>query len=190
MGGTMRTVVYGTSFALSSGAGSPGGYVFSANGIFDPDITGTGGQPMGFDQMMLFYNHYTVVRSRISVVVKCTSASGAVAAIQLAGTSTLLTTHERINETGRAAMQWLQKSDVTGSSCTLRSSATAGVFQGVVDVKDDPDMRGDAASNPTEQLYYIIYAFYPPDATVVSIVALVRLEYDTWFHEPRAPPLS
>jgi len=33
--------------------------------MYDPDITGTGHQPAGFDQMMLSYEHYIVTRARI-----------------------------------------------------------------------------------------------------------------------------
>lgn len=52
------------SFSLVSGFAS---YVFSANGLYDPNITGTGHQPYYFDQLMALYNHYTVLKSRIKV---------------------------------------------------------------------------------------------------------------------------
>jgi len=48
---------------------------FSANGLYDPDITGTGHQPKAFDEWMAVYNHYNVVGSRISV--KLVSPHGA-----------------------------------------------------------------------------------------------------------------
>lgn len=35
-------------------------YVFSLNGLFDPNITGTGHQPRGYDQITPFYKAYTV----------------------------------------------------------------------------------------------------------------------------------
>lgn len=40
-------------------------YIFSCNGMYDPNITGTGHQPMYFDQLMALYNHYTVHSSTL-----------------------------------------------------------------------------------------------------------------------------
>jgi len=39
-------------------------YVMSCNGLFDPNITGTGRQPLYFDQLTALYNHYVVIGSK------------------------------------------------------------------------------------------------------------------------------
>jgi len=173
-----------------SGAGSAGAYVFSANGCFDPDITGTGGQPMGFDQMMIFYNHYTVMRSKIQVVFRSTSAVGRVVCIAVSGSATPLTSIEQIEENGRCVLAWLNPTGIADSHARLTAPANMTKFQGLVQVKDDPDMRGDASSNPAEQVYYLLYCWNPIDVTVVSAGCSVRIEYDVWFHEPRSASLS
>lgn len=41
--------------------------VFRLNGIYDPNLTGTGHQPMGHDQWNNFYNEYQVYGSAINV---------------------------------------------------------------------------------------------------------------------------
>lgn len=48
-------------------AGNLGDNVYRGNSLFDPDLTGTGGQPMGFDQWSAFYGSYTVLGSSIDV---------------------------------------------------------------------------------------------------------------------------
>lgn len=42
-------------------------YEFRANGCFDPDVTGTGHQPRGFDQYGQLYDRYVVTSSKITV---------------------------------------------------------------------------------------------------------------------------
>lgn len=47
--------------------GTPEYYLWGANNAYDPDHTGTGHQPMGFDQMAEVYGSYAVVGSKIHV---------------------------------------------------------------------------------------------------------------------------
>jgi len=188
---TKRTVQYAFNFlSVTSGAGSAGAYVFSANGLFDPDITGTGHQPMGFDQMMLFYNHYTVTNSRMRLQYEAGSAVAPTVCLAVSGTSTALTASTQIMETGRCVLGWPTSIGVAMSHGSLTSFCNLRTFQGLRNVIDDPDMRGDAASNPTEQVYYIVYVWCPNDSTVVSASIQGLIEFDTIFHEPKAPPQS
>lgn len=59
--------------------GASGGAVlnnFRANSLFDPDRTGTGHQPIGFDEWAVFYNRYTVVSSKIKIIAFGSAATG------------------------------------------------------------------------------------------------------------------
>lgn len=188
---TRRTLSYVSNFiGISSGAATAGAYVFSANGLFDPDITSTGTQPMGFDQMMGFFNHYTVLSSKCSVVYSSATAANPVVALAVSGTNTPLTSIEQICEQGKVDWCWLTGTGVANSKACLNAVVDCRKFQGLVNILDDPNMRGDVASNPTEQIYFILYVWYPVDTSVVSAGASVRIEYDVMFHEPRSPPLS
>lgn len=56
---------YTTFFTLS---GTPtGSWKFRGNSIHDPDLTGTGGQPLGHDQWEAFYEKYCVNGSKIQL---------------------------------------------------------------------------------------------------------------------------
>lgn len=48
---------------------------FAINGLFDPDISGTGHQPLAFDQFMSFYGRYEVKASKISAQILLNSNS-------------------------------------------------------------------------------------------------------------------
>jgi len=55
---------------------------------------------------------------------------------------------------------------------------------------DDPNMRGDAASNPTEQMYFHLTTWNPYSSVQITSNFQVLIEYDVMFHEPRTPSLS
>ena len=56
-----------SNLTLDPGAGLITSSVYSANSLYDPDITATGHQPMGFDQWSKIYRRYTVLSSKITV---------------------------------------------------------------------------------------------------------------------------
>jgi hypothetical protein len=58
------TMRYRESLTMSSTAGL-GTYRFSMNSIFDPNVTGGGHQPLGYDQWAAFYQQYEVKASHI-----------------------------------------------------------------------------------------------------------------------------
>lgn len=58
---------YSEVVSINPSTGIPGHYLFRANGIFDPNYTGTGHQPYGHDQYAAIYNHYQVLESTITM---------------------------------------------------------------------------------------------------------------------------
>ena len=56
---------YNSTFTFSTG--SVGTYVYAGNSLYDPNITGAGGQPQGFDQWQGFYTRYRVRGCKIVV---------------------------------------------------------------------------------------------------------------------------
>lgn len=188
---TKRTLQYYAEVQVTGTVSSAAAYVFSANGVYDPDITGTGTQPMGFDQMMSFYNHYTVVRSRITAILSNTNTAELVSTgVLISGSSTVNTNIEDMVENGDVALATLTFYGQMGCIAKVSKTCVAARFQGIDDVMDDSQMRGDAASNPAEQMYFHIVAYNPYSSTAVNVKAQVVIEYDVMFHEPRKGPLS
>lgn len=62
--GKMR---YCTEVTVNPATASKVAHVFRANDLYDPDVTGIGHQPMGFDQIMQYYDHFKVIGSKITV---------------------------------------------------------------------------------------------------------------------------
>ena len=186
-----KVLNYYSTGTITSGASTANAYVFSANGLFDPDVTGTGGQPMSFDQAMTFFNHYTVHNARIRVTFMSNSTTLRVSVgLFVSGSSTVTTSIEQLLENGDGAFQVLEFAGAYGSAATFQRKLSTARFQSVTDVMDDPNMRGDSASNPTEQAYFHLVVYNSASATVVSTDFQAVIEYDSTFHEPRKGSLS
>lgn len=75
---TMLKFRYAQTVAFNSGGtGAPGFYVLSGNSLFDPDVSGTGHQPMGFDQWTAFYAQYLVMGCKVKATYSITTGSTA-----------------------------------------------------------------------------------------------------------------
>lgn len=181
---TTRKIRYSDSFSLSSTAGVVAGYVFSANGLYDPNITGTGHQPMGFDQLMLSYNHYAVTHATISVLFKSTASAFHSCAVRVAADAVIPTTPTTILEYGLLNTDTLEAKGVYGDVKRLSESVNIKKIQGVTNVVDDPSLRGDAASNPTEQTYFQIMIFDQSGGSCTCSVEVV-IDFVAVFTEPR-----
>jgi len=161
-------------------------YVLRANDLFDPDFTSTGHQPMGFDQMMLFYNHFCVIRARLIATFKCNSATNPSCALRVDANSTAITAVDRILEFGGVVTDTLEKNGVLGSNKTLQISLDVAKLQGVsiAAITADPTLRGDAATSPTEVSYFHLSLWDVAAGTGVCNIDFI-LEQEAVFMEPR-----
>jgi len=177
---------YYESNTYSSGIATAGGYVFSANGLYDPNITGLGHQPMGFDQMMLFYEHYTVTSCKITCnfIIPDPSFKHCVVGMLIAPDATLETNIGRLNENGMLVKKIMSPS-TQSTHCSLSMTLNLSKINGKKDVKSEDDFRGDVAANPVEQTYIHLYAYDPQLTNAVTVLFDCVLEYSGVFTEPR-----
>lgn len=179
-----RRLRYSTNITLTATSGIPAAYLFATNGLFDPDVTGVGHQPMGFDQIMLSYNHYCVFNSRIVATFKNTSANSPTVAIRLDANNSALTDITQIIEYGALQMEPLEAKNSYGANITLSSSVNIRKIQGSRFIQDDPDLRGGLSSNPVELTYFHIMLWDATSATSTCAVD-IQMEFDALFAEPR-----
>jgi hypothetical protein len=183
---------YAQSVALTGSVGSAAfGYFFSANGMFDPNFSGANHQPMGFDQIMQYFYHYAVKSASIRVQFHNSSAFVFNVGLMLSGQNTLASVvYTDILEAGQIAYTTLTPTGVNGSIATLRYHCDIAKYEGVRDVVDDPNLRGDVAANPQEQAYFVIVIWDPIGIVAPTCGIDVFIEYDAEFSEPRKGPQS
>jgi len=178
---------YSTSSALSAVSGVVQTYVFRANSLFDPDATGTGHQPMGFDQLMTWYNHYCVVAAKITVTFKAESGETGTVCIRQDASSTPLSVIDQIVEFGGLTMDTIDQVGYFGSQKTLSLSLDVAKLQGITPrdaITADATLRGDVVSDPSELTYFHVH-LWDAGGQDCSCNFTVVLEQESYFFEPR-----
>lgn len=190
-----RTRYFHKGLTITSGAtGACGTHVFSANGLFKSDITSTTGthQCLAFDELMLMYDHYTVVGSRIRVLLHNKSNTAKlVCGIYVADELAAETDARRIIENGRGKWGYLLEE---GSNSKSAREFTLGFstkkFFGIKDVIDRDSLKGDYSNNPSEQAYYHIWVADLATGGATDVDCTVELEYSAVLTEPQRLSLS
>lgn len=158
--------------------------VFAANGLYDPDLTGVGTQPRGFDQLCSstgLYSGYKVFGSKVSVrfVSQAADTTGITyVGISLRSSSTFATGPET-NLSDRYTVKKVLTGINSGTTRTLTNYFSAKKFLGLVDVKDEDALQGAYNSNPSRLLYFHVWACPCNTGVVepVALVALVQIDY-------------
>jgi hypothetical protein len=184
------TLSYAEKISINATSGVAATQVFSANGLYDPDVTGTGHQPRGFDQLMAMYDHYVVERARI--VVRTDNSGNSrpgILAIMVRDSATASSEILDYLENNRATK------GLTGCSGskqqTFSHSVDVGKFLGRSNVLADPELKGSASANPTEQLYFHVSIGDTDDITNLNAVfCIMEIQYDVVLIEPKVPSSS
>lgn len=173
-----KTKYVETRIALDPGVGgTPSTYVFSMNGLYDPNITGTGHQPIGFDQLMTMYDHYTVIgsRARITLFNRDSTYPQTIIA-HLKDDVTVSSDENTLLENGLNRYITVSPQGSAGCNKSLQLNCSPSKFFGKKVLQDDI-FRGSIASNPSEQVYLHLTSF-PMEGTDTGQVRLtVEIEY-------------
>jgi len=184
---TTRRLRYSSTFGGATASGAiTSTYVIRANDLFDPDFSGTGHQPMGFDQMMTFYNHFCVVWAKLTCVFKNTAGSAPTVCLRIDADTTPLTSIDRIVEFGGCVTENLEIKGGYGANKQLSMVADIGKIQGIsrVALTSDPSLQGSASASPAECTYFHI-TMWDTTATTGSCEVDIILEQIAIFTEPR-----
>jgi len=146
---------------------------------------------MGFDQLMLLYEHYTVTNAKVTAsFFNDESKQSGFVGISIAPDASLSSTFQAVMENGLLAKSWIgcQSDGTQNSRSFVQVSMPIDIKQinGVVaPIVGDDLYRGAADSNPTEQTYIALWACNPYDANVMNLFVTVDIEFDAVFTEPR-----
>lgn len=180
----MTTLKYNEYIFMNSATGSFITQTFSANGLFDPNATLGGHQPMFFDQMMGVYNHYHVLGSECTVRFVNPPVGNAPAMVGVFNNDdavTLPTNYEAMNEQSRVRHKILGNT-YSDNGQTVKARFSAKKIFGP-NVLANNALRGNAGANPNEQQFFTIYVQSLDQISTSQVYAYVSIKYIVIFTE-------
>lgn len=172
---------------LTSTTGLVGTYRFSCNGMFDPDSTGVGHQPMYFDNLTAIYDHYTVIGSKLTLKVvpkNVTQGPGAVAVFVNDDTSTVITNIGTAVEQSSGTSALLLPVGQSVPLTVTKYWSAKKTFGGSILGNDN--LQGNASADPTEsQFYDICYQDIGTGSATSTVQLWVEIEYTAVWDELR-----
>lgn len=162
---------------INPAAGLLGIHIFSANDLFKPDVTSAGHQPMGFDEWMTFYEHFTVIGSKItatfSPVGNTTGTNQLVCGIYTDSNTTSTSTPSAMMEQPGTIYKFLGTSE-SQPFCRVSKLFSTKKFFGQSKVIDNPSLEGSDIASPAELAYFHVFtgasdSTSDPPAIVVNI---------------------
>jgi len=184
----LRITLKFTQLSELSGAAF-GEYVYSGNSLFDPDSTGIGSQPAGFDEWSAFYARYRTLGSRI--VVKFTNHGTSVGvfcsvfpSLQSAGASGV------VEAIAQPYSKYRQFGPATGNGIgSIINHMGTGKIWGM-SVKFDDLFSALTSASPTRQWYWCINSLSSDSTTNLDMDWLVEIYYDVVFSQRKNLTLS
>jgi len=141
------TLRYAETIAITIPAlSATGSYTHVCNGLYDPNFTGTGHQPLYFDQMMAIYDHYNVIKSKITYKISSTNPSTAIFTCYIDDDTTTSTSTSYASERGG---QVVNINPLSGNFPPVTQYWTRDKAFGRV-LPNMSEFRGTASANPNE----------------------------------------
>lgn len=166
---------YNQISTLVSTSGSTATQHFSANSMFDPDITGIGHQPIYFDEISGIWNRYRVVGSKITVkVTQASSANGPMQIVLYRQDDSTVSSSNVVTQS-----EYTHSSKVmlpSGGSAMAYLNQTYSMKKVFGPGKDTESLSALSTASPSESYVYTLVA-RTLDATSGSCVCDVSIEY-------------
>jgi hypothetical protein len=170
---------YAEVVPLLSTLGSLNYVQYAANGVYDPNLSGGGHQPYGFDQWTPLYKNHTVLKSRIDVEAFAISApfTCGITFSSNGNPISSLPDPPSLIEAGR------------GEAGVLAPGAPARVFNSTFNLKklfpdhDPASYQGTVSANPAVVHQYVVWAM-SMDASTNTAFTTIVVEYEVLLQDP------
>lgn len=172
--------------SIDATIGTRAAHFYSMNNMYDPNLTGGGHQPLGYDQLALLYTHYNVKSAKITVRFANTTAHDG---MWVGLTLTRDTAALAVSDTQLYENSWTKKRLINTQNKPVTLSWVINIkkWLGIKQSSDPDSLRAafPTTTGPTEQVFCVIWAqalSSSPDPP--AILFNVQMEYFSHFTEP------
>lgn len=172
---------YCDSINLTGTSGARALNVYAANGIFDPDITGVGHQPMWRDNFAAVYDQYVVIGAKITVKFANTSSTvPAVCGVVGDDDSSISTNIDTLMELNNSVHSLCL---VAGGPIVTLSQTFEPMKMFGVNAKDDGNSATTFGTNPSEIWCFGVWIAAADQASTCTVSVSVEIDYTVKFTE-------
>lgn len=161
--------------------------VYNASSLYDPNSTGVGQQPRGFDQIMEMYRSFTVIGSKITVHFMPEGSNGPIlCAINLKSINTV--DANIITSVESSYTTFDVTNGVRGPIKLMQTYSPK--FVGITNAMDNEELKGYSTGNPIQSSYYHVVVESAGAADEAAFPYFAIIEYTAIFTDPIRPPQS
>jgi len=167
-----------------------GVYSFMVNSLYDPNYSGTGHQPSGFDALAALYKHYIVLKATVTVRAINTSTTvpayigGAFSRLTLDGDIDGTNPVINFEEQSSAKVFMLGVQGSGSETKTFRMSVIPHRFMGMSKPIADDRFWGDNSANPSESVFWNLLTCSVNHSSNPTVVYSIKTEFFTMWREP------
>lgn len=174
---------YVDNFALNPSLTTPATAVFRANGMYDPDASGGGHQPLGYDQFSVLYDHARVIGAKMTVTFFPTDLDTVVGIYlddDYGGIGLLSNTLEQPNTRKRYCAGGSER------AVSVTQYFSADKFLGKAAARSDSNKQQLGIADPSEEVYFHIFTYSAASGgDPASQNVIVNIEYIAMLSEPK-----
>lgn len=185
------TLRYDDMYTITSGGVIGSSLVFSLNGLHDPDFTGAGHQPRGYDQILTMYDHYVVIGAKVDIQFSNPDPNrGMTCWAIIADNSTAVTSYVDALEWSTGRNVQLGARDGDGAQKKISFNINPNKFLGRSHPLSDPQLKGSSGTNPAEEAFLKMGHIAADLATPNTVNITLGITYTVIFLEPKQPTIS
>lgn len=183
---------YADARIVTSSGGITGIYVYRLNSLFDPDLTGTGQQPAGFDEYANLYHRYLVRTCHIDVEIQDTTGISSFAVVSAGNTSSSPTDVTDMRAKMSNPYSWHGTFLASAKVIRFVKKLDLAQITGVTKTKYNSDDKYQATvtNNPDEVIDLTIAHIGSAGAGNVAALYKVVLTYNVMFFDRKDLALS
>jgi len=180
----MVKLTYSSTHTLTSTSGSLATYQFRQNSVYDPDFTGTGHQPLGYDEYANLYDRYVVYGTKVSIAVSGVT-TGVPGILSLRGSPNSTLPASSITQAIESPrVRWKLIGNLEGVNVNAVSAYyTTKALAGVSSLGQERDYRSSVTTNPSEVNYINVCWQSANEASTSACNIIVKIVYYVKFFD-------